>query len=195
MDGKQLDTILGLQLTVAWAGERAEDPARLNWWNTDLIDEAAGGDLFRRLLPRTAVWAGLQLAREAAIRVDAAARSSLALADRTWTLFHFGFEVDEALQERLEHHKRHGHEPKAVFGDRWPVGERWDQGQFEAFLKSLGPVKLKEAVSGRKLTLAELTPETAARLLAAALLPLSEAYPLPHCDAPEGASHQPAANP
>lgn len=195
MDGKQLDTILGLQLSVAWAGERAEDPPRLNWWNTDLIDQAAGGDLFRRLLPRTAVWAGLQLAREAAIRVDAGARSNLALADRTWTLFHFGFDVDEALQERLEHHKRHGHEPKAVFGERWAVSELWERGQFEAFLKDLGPVKVKEAVSGRKLITVEPSPEAAARLLAAALLPFSDGYPLPHCDAPEGASTQPAANP
>lgn len=194
MDDTQLDTILGLQLSVAWAGERAEDPPRLNWWNTDLIDEAAGGDLFRRLLPRTAVWAGLQLAREAAIRVDAAARSNLALADRTWTLFHFGFDVDEALQERLEHHKRHGREPKAVFGDRWAVGARWDRAQFEGFLKSLGPVKMKDAVSGRKLTMGELTPETAARLLTAALLPLAESYPLPHCDAPNAASTQPTAD-
>lgn len=183
MDANQLDTILGLQLSVAWAGERAEDPPRLNWWNTDLTDEAAGGDLFRRLLPRTAAWAGLQLAREAALRVDAAARVKLALADRTWTLFHFGFEVDEALQERLEHHKRQGHEPKSVLHNGWAIRERWDRGEFEAFLKGLGPAKVKEAPFGRRLTLAESTPEAAARALAAALLPLSESYPLPHCDA------------
>ncbi|WP_395830945.1 hypothetical protein [Archangium violaceum] len=40
-----LDTILALQLTVAWAGEGRCEPARLGWWQTDLVDEAGGGDL------------------------------------------------------------------------------------------------------------------------------------------------------
>jgi len=44
-----LDTILALQMTVAWAGEGLCDPKRLNWWRTDLVDELGGGDLFQRL--------------------------------------------------------------------------------------------------------------------------------------------------
>ena len=53
-----LDTILALQLTVAWAGEGLSAPKRLDWWKTDLIDEDGGGDFFARLLPKTARWAG-----------------------------------------------------------------------------------------------------------------------------------------
>jgi hypothetical protein len=45
-----LDDILAVQLTMAWAGEGRCDPARLGWWQTDLIDEAGGVvDLFVRL--------------------------------------------------------------------------------------------------------------------------------------------------
>ena len=46
-----LDAILGVQLTIAWAGEGRCSPRRLGWWETDLIDEAGGGDFFARLLP------------------------------------------------------------------------------------------------------------------------------------------------
>ena len=109
--GDTLDAILGLQLTVAWAGERAAEPERLGWWDTDLVDEAAGGDLFARLVPRTAAWAGLELAREAAKRVDAAAREKLATPDDWVSLYHFGFQLDEALNDRLAHHKRLGAAP------------------------------------------------------------------------------------
>jgi hypothetical protein len=45
-----LDSILAMQLTVAWAGEGRCSPARPGWWDTDLIDEAGGGDFFARLL-------------------------------------------------------------------------------------------------------------------------------------------------
>jgi hypothetical protein len=34
-----LDKILALQIMVAWAGEGACEPKRLDWWRTDLIDE------------------------------------------------------------------------------------------------------------------------------------------------------------
>ena len=43
-----LDKILALQIMVAWAGEGACEPKRLDWWRTDLIDEYGGGDLFTR---------------------------------------------------------------------------------------------------------------------------------------------------
>jgi hypothetical protein len=47
----QLDELLALQLTVAWAGEAAGEPTRLGWWKTDLVDAQGGGDLFARLTP------------------------------------------------------------------------------------------------------------------------------------------------
>jgi len=73
-----LDEILALQLTIAWAGEGLCQPKRLDWWRTDLIDDAGGGDLFARLLPRTKAWASLEAARIAAARADRAAREQMA---------------------------------------------------------------------------------------------------------------------
>ncbi|NMO19429.1 BREX-6 system BrxE protein [Pyxidicoccus fallax] len=111
----QLDEILALQLVLAWAGESpgGEHP-RLGWWKTDLIDLDGGGDLWRRLLPRTQRWAGLDAARRAALRVDERLRRENARADIMLTLFHFGFELDEALDERLAHHKLEAHPPVEV---------------------------------------------------------------------------------
>ena len=182
IEDKALDAILALQLTVGWAGEAAAEPRRLGWWNTDLIDTIAGGDLFARLLPRTATWAGLELARQAALRADQAAREKLAHPDRACTLYHFGFELDEAIQDRLDHHKRHGHSPTDVFVVTWGVTASWNQDQFEAFLKQLGTAPVEETPAGRKLKKLPADPVSAARGLAAALLPLGRQYPLPHGD-------------
>ncbi len=66
----QLDAVLALQLTVAWAGERAGEPPRLGWWSSDLVDPLGGADLFLRLVPRTAPWASLILVRRIAQRID-----------------------------------------------------------------------------------------------------------------------------
>lgn len=83
-----LDAILALQLTVAWAGEGRCTPRRLGWWDTDLIDEAGGGDLLARLLPKTHAWASLEAVREAARRTDAKARGRMADPDKMRSL-HF----------------------------------------------------------------------------------------------------------
>lgn len=180
IDEQTLDTILALQLTVGWAGEQADEPKRLGWWNTDLTDDAAGGDFFSRLLPKTAVWAGLEMARQAALRADATARKRLAHPDQTWTLFHFGFELDEAIQDRLEHHKRHAHLPTEVFDQLWGVKPSWNESEFEAFLKSVGSSSVSDSPAGREMKKLTAEPAAAARALAAALLPLSDKYPLPH---------------
>ncbi|NRA34740.1 MAG: BREX-6 system BrxE protein [Polyangiaceae bacterium] len=180
-DTQQLDAILALQLTVAWAGEVAAEPKRLGWWDTDLVDEAAGGDLFSRLLPKTAAWAGLQMAREAAIRTDATGRARLAKPDAANTLFHFGFELDEALQDRLEHHKRHASVPGEVLSAGWGVESSWDKKQFAKFLGGLEGSKVEDNPAGRKLKSGADPAETAQRLTAA-LLPLSAEYPLPFAD-------------
>lgn len=186
-DTKTLDTILALQLTVGWAGERAEDPQRLSWWNTDLTDAMAGGDLFARLVPKTAAWAGLELARQAALRADRAARSQLSHPDQVWTLFHFGFELDEAIQDRLEHHKRHAGSPSAVFAEVWGVRELWDRASLEQFLSDLGKPPVEETPAGRRLKKMPEAPLEAARALAGALLPLGDVYPLPHGSVAAGA--------
>ena len=48
----ELDEILALQITVAWAGESAGDPPRLGWWASDLVDREGGGGLLSGLGPR-----------------------------------------------------------------------------------------------------------------------------------------------
>ena len=106
-----LDAILAMQVTVAWAGEGRCSPRRLGWWDTDLIDEAGGGDFFARLLPQTHAWASLEAVREAARRVDAKARGKMADPDKMRTLFFLGFEIDEQLGDRPAAHNRWGRPP------------------------------------------------------------------------------------
>ena len=180
----QLDEILALQLTVAWAGEAAGDPARLSWWRTDLVDREGGGDLFARLAPRTAAWAGLSLVRAAARRVDEASREKLARGDALWTPFHLGFELDEQLDDRLTYHRQHEHRPADVLGPRYLVEGAWSKPAFEALLKGLASPKVAVTPSGRHVTASRITPADAAPLLFAALLPLGAAYPLPYVEAP-----------
>jgi hypothetical protein len=185
IDDKTLDTILALQLTVGWAGEKAAEPERLGWWDTDLTDKMAGGDLFSRLLPKTAAWAGLELARRAALQADRSARENqLARPDQVWTLYHFGFELDEALQDRLDHLKRHGGTPSDVFSNLWGVGDGWSRDGFESFLKGLEKAQTEDSPAGRQIKKLPQEPYAAAQVLAAALLPLAKEYPLPHGSAP-----------
>src|SRR4029077_18823864 len=108
---KTLDAVLAVQFTVAWAGEGRCSPRRLGWWDTDLIDEAGGGDFLARLLPQTHAWASLEAVREAARRIDAKARAKMAEPDRMRSISFLGFEVDEQLSDRLAAHKRSGKKP------------------------------------------------------------------------------------
>lgn len=108
-----LDEILAAQIAVAWAGETGE-PKRLGWWTSDLVDSYAGGDVFRRLLPRTGALAALASVREVARRADALAREQLGETDQVRTLFSLGFELDERLDERLRDLKRRGAQPDAL---------------------------------------------------------------------------------
>lgn len=174
-----LDEILALQLTVAWAGESAGEPPRLGWWRSDLVDLEAGGDLFVRLLPKTAPWASLALVREAARRVDEAGREKLARGDAVWSLFHLGFSVDEQLADRLAQHRHQRRPPAEVLGARFLVDRPWSKTVFESMLASLGQPKVQITPAGRRLDVTAASPVEAAALLAAALLPLSASYPLP----------------
>lgn len=179
LTASDLDDILALQLSVAWAGEAAGNPPRLGWWNSDLVDPEGGGDLFARLVPKTAAWASLALVRSAARRVDASARESLATGDTVWSLFHFGFRVDEQLTDRLAYHRTHQHQPREVFGERLLVGQPWSTGLFETYARALGQATVEKTPNGRRLKVGSSSPVEAARLLTAALVPLVAAYPLP----------------
>jgi len=182
LSSTELDEILAIQLTVAWAGEAAGDPKRLGWWKSDLVDREGGGDLFVRLIPKTAVWASLGLVRKAAIRVDETAREKLAHGDRVWTLFHFGFAVDEQLRDRLAWHRNHQNVPSECLGARYCVGSDWSKPAFESVLSGLGKSKVQVTPSGRQIETAAKSPVDVARLLGGALLPLTAEYPLPYAE-------------
>lgn len=179
----QLDEILALQLTVAWAGETAGEPARLGWWRTDLVDREGGGDLFARLAPRTASWAGLALARAAARRVDELARNKAAGGDALLTPFHLGFEVDEQLDDRIAYHRQHEHRPSDVLGPRFIVEKPWSSASFEALLAGVAKAKFDVTPTGRQVAAKTPAVSDAVPLLFAALRPLGPAYPLPYVEA------------
>ena len=178
-----LDSILALQMTIAWAGEGLCEPKRLDWWRTDLIDEAGGGDLLKRLLPKTHQWAALEAVRSAAIQIDRRERAKLAKPDALRTLFFWGALVDEQLSDRLAEHKRNASSqmPAEVLPLPIELGASFDRAGFEALLRiSEGKVETKIVPGGRLLVEnGEEDLEIQAKKLAAALLPFADNYPMP----------------
>ncbi len=174
-----LDSILALQLTVAWAGEGRSSPRRLGWWDTDVIDEAGGGDLFKRLMPHTHAWASLEAAREAGRRVDARARAKMAAPDAMRTLFFLGFELDERLGDRLAALKRSGRPPAEALSLPLPLTSDFSKDSVSAAFQG-GDALFTVVPGGRQLGGARPdAPDVLVRRLAAALVPLAEQYPLP----------------
>ena len=176
-----LDAILAMQLTIAWAGERPRPPGvpRLGWWDTDLIDDGAGGNFFSRLLPQTHAWASLEAVREAARRTDEKARKKMADPDKMRTLFFLGFELDEQLGDRLGALKRGGRAPSDALALPLPLSTEFSkdtltaalQGGDAAFTVVPGARQLKGAMPAE--------PDVMVRRLAASLVPLADQYPLP----------------
>jgi hypothetical protein len=174
-----LDAILAVQFTVAWAGEGRCQPKRLGWWDTDLIDEAGGGDFLARLLPQTHAWASLEAVREAARRADAKARGKMADPDKMWTIFFLGFELDEQVGDRLAALKREGRRPAEALPLSVPLTADFSKEKLIAALQG-GDAAFTVVPGGRQLKGAKPSaPEGAARRLAAALVPLADQYPLP----------------
>ena len=176
-----LDAILAIQVTIAWAGERPRPPAqaRLGWWDTDLIDEAGGGDFLARLLPQTHAWASLEGAREAARRTDAKARGKMADPDKMRTVYFLGFELDEQVGDRLAAHKRSGRPPAEVLPLPVPLTAEFSK---DALVKALqgGDVAFTKVPNGRQMKGKQPdAPDLLVKRLAAALVPLAEQYPLP----------------
>jgi hypothetical protein len=180
-----LDLALTAQLAVAWAGEGGEEP-RLSWWQTDLVSEFGGEDLLRRLLPKTYPWAMLQAVREAARRKDEELRAKASDPDQLLTLYRFGFELDEQIEERLQAHKRSGISPlEAIPGLVEVLGtslhEPWDRAQFEQWVEAYGPIQADAVPTGRLLKgAAPAGLDRAVQQLVAGLAPLGDVYPLPH---------------
>lgn len=176
-----LDKILALQITVAWAGEGACEPKRLEWWRTDLIDEDGGGDLFKRLLPKTHQWASLEAVRQAAIAIDRQKRSEMAKPDDVRTLFFWGFSVDEQLTERLSFHKRSKKQPVDTLPIPVDLYQPFSKAEFEIAIQIPNQKVEFKVVRGGRQVLGEMQKalDVQAKKLAAALLPLAESYPMP----------------
>ena len=176
-----LDHALTAQLYVAWAGEGGEEP-RLAWWRTELVSEFGGHDLFQRLAPSTWQWAALQGAREAARRVDAAARRRADAADRLVTLFRLGVEVDELVEQRLVDLKTTQAAPHQALPGLPDFRETaWNRGAFSRWLDDRAPVDSTTTLVGRRL--AGAVPDSLSMCVDAllrALVPLADDYTAPH---------------
>lgn len=174
-----LDAILATQFTVAWAGEGRCSPKRLGWWDTDLIDEAAGGDFLARLLPQTHAWASLEAVREAGRRVDAKARAKMADPDNMRTVFFLGFEMDEQLGDRLASLKGPARPPAEALRLPLPLTAEFSKDKLVASLQG-GDAAFTVVPGGRQLKGSRpASPDAMVRRLAAALVPLADQYPLP----------------
>jgi hypothetical protein len=176
----EIDFALGVQLVVAWAGEAGEE-RRLGWWRSDLVSEFGGEDLFRRLLPSTWQWAVLQGARETARRRDKEMRVQGHDPDRIVSLFFFGFELDEQIEERLQELKRSGQTPREALPSLVMLEQGWDQARFYEWVAGLGPAATTATPVGRQLKGTMPSGfEQQVRQLVAGLAPAAESYPLPY---------------
>jgi hypothetical protein len=181
-----LDEILSLQLLVAWAGEEGDEPRRLGWWRTSMLDEFGGEDLFQRLLPNTWRWAVLEAARAAAKKVDAQHRQKSADPDQLTSLYHFGFALDEALDDRFAELKRNVPDPAEALPKLARIKDGWDQGAFLGWLADLAPANYAATPAGRRLKGSQPEdPVTAVKALAAAHANPGDTYPAPHFRRPD----------
>lgn len=183
-----LDLVLALQLAIAWAGEAGETE-RLGWWQSELISEWGGEDLFQRLMPETWRWATFQAARASAIRVDRALRMKAHNPDAVLSLFSLGVEVDERLNERLSQLKAAAAGPlESLPLLKDCVHDSWDRRRFETWLEQF-PALDSPATSATPLGRRISAPardglDGLVRRLAGALRPLPAAYPLPYVERP-----------
>ena len=175
-----IDLALTAQIVVAWAGETGEEK-RLGWWRSDLVSEYGGEDLFRRLLPSTWPWAVLQGARETARRRDAELRRQDHDPDRIVSLFNFGFELDERIEERFQDLKRSGRDPHEALPGLGVISEGWSHARFFDWVNGHGEAETTATPIGRRLkSAAPGGLDQQVRRLVAGLAPAAEAYPLPH---------------
>ncbi|UPU37479.1 BREX-6 system BrxE protein [Geomonas paludis] len=175
-----IDLALTAQLVVAWAGEAGEEK-RLGWWRSDLISEFGGEDLFRRLLPSTWAWAVLQGARETARRKDAELRGQDHDPDRILSLFSFGFDLDERIEERFQDLKRSGQIPQDVLPGLALINSGWNYDGFFEWVDGHGDVEVSVTLVGRRIKGAMPSGlDQLVRRLVAGLAPASDNYPLPH---------------
>jgi hypothetical protein len=70
-----------------------------------------------------------------------------------------------------------------VLGPHLAIGYSWSRDAFASHLQRLPPAKIKETTAGRRITTKAKSVVEQARLLAAALLPLTAQYPMPYFEA------------
>ena len=175
-----LDRILSFQVLVAWAGEGLSDPPRLSWWRTDMVDKGGGGYLLEELMPRTHQWASLEAAWRAAIQADRQKRLDIAKPDAVRTLFFWGFGIDEQIADRLREHKQNQVRPDQVLPLPIDIEGAFTPEEFENAVRLDPMPQYKVVPSGRQLTEPMLEGhDLCAAKLTAALLPLTDNYPMP----------------
>jgi len=104
MRKSDIDKIISTQLIIARMGEKE----LMNWWNTDIAYEGAGGDFLKRLLggviaPLAAAEGILKAARLKASQLV----SEMPDNQKVYSLFQPEPEVSIAIEERLRHFKRY----------------------------------------------------------------------------------------
>ena len=156
-----------------------------------MCDEFGGEDLLKRLAPKTWQWAVLEACRAAAKKVDDAARSSSEDADHLISLYRFGFEVDEHLDDRLRELKLSERPPSEVFPDLADLMKEWSRDSFQSWVASHGEAQFTATATGRRLR-GEMPSDTsdAAKQLVAGLGPAEGQ--LPTAPLPSGAMSVPA---
>ena len=146
-----------------------------------MVSKYGGLALMEQLTARTAAWAVLQTALEAGRRTEARLRATDADPDRLISLFHLGFELDEALSDRLREHKGSGASPTEALPALREVMASWDPQRFEGWLELDEAPPVAAEPAGRRLTgRPPSDPVSLVQGLASGLRPLSDAYPFPH---------------
>lgn len=185
-----LDTLLALQITVAWAGEQGDGKnERMGWWETMLLDAKAGVDVFKFIAPRTKLWLCCKAAREIARRIEETLRKKASEPEKVYSLFHLGDGIDFLLAERLDTliHQQADLQAllaRAKFFESSIEEQTWQPQAFTTWLASWGTTQFKEESVGRALSGADRQlaqdPLMRAQKFIGALNPLSSNYPFPH---------------
>jgi len=178
----QIDRIVAIQFIVAWAGESAEEPERLGWWQSDLVDQIGGGGFLKRLLPGTHQWASLQSVRKIAQKVDSKARLQLPNPDLVRTIFFWGFDIDHRIEDRIRHLKAEQVAPQDALELPFELGSDWSEDTFLNYLNELDvDGSYTEKREGRELKNPEHGSQVEAiKQLAKALAPFQASYQLPY---------------
>jgi hypothetical protein len=101
------------------------------------------------------------------------------------TLFFWGFSLDEQLSEQLNLYKRNGADPAEVLSFPVDLEQSFDRSHFEDSIRDCaslpgGSADCKVVPGGREIQIkGDDSLDAVVKRLAAALLPLSEKYPMP----------------